>query len=439
MKTFRSIWELTPEQQVDVIKGKLVCNITPEAILALHYNTAGLDKRHTVETYSYLLTNGEHAFKKRYITKFGQWRVNALRDGIPMHQWGLEDVLAVVRGDFGIVDSPTSDNFNSKLVIKRATGLPVEQWHPKDIIAYAQTYHLENGPVEPRVTMRGNAVRSLRYMILAPGEWTRSEQLDGLDGNLTKHKEFDYDSIIESVREHSSLPLEWSSDEVYEFLSNDVYPPKTSNGLWVNDVNREFISLEHLPLNYMQAFLLEEISLPFTKAEICDEYRRRRGVVSLDDFIIITQVRTMTRKSAPTTVAFVTDMLEGFTGYMQKANGRNSAVAAEAHHTMYSLITKIVRMDYVEYNEAMGLVLDYIYRNTTGIFAPHRVFGGITDIKLTPKQFAFYEQYMNLLLKTANPATRFTAANETSLVELTKVSPATDIADKIRNFYKLDV
>lgn len=439
MKTFRSIWELTPEQQVDVINGKLVCNITPEEVLALHYNTESVDKRHTVETYSYLLLNGENAFKKRYITKFGQWRVSALRAGVPMHQWGLEDVLAVVRGDFGIVDTPTSDDFNSKLVIKRATGLPVEQWHPKDIIAYAQTYHLLNGPVEPRVTERGNPVRSLRYMILAPGEWTRSEQLDGLDGKLTKQKEFDYDSIIESVREHDGLPLEWSSDEVYEYLNNDVHPQKTSNGLWVNDVNREFITIEHLPLDYMQAFLLGEITIPFTKVEICDEYRRRRGISSLTDSIIITQVRTMTRESKPTTVAFVTDMLEGFTGYMNKANGRSSAVAAEAHHTMHALISKIVRMDYVEYNEAMGVVLDYVYRNQTGIFAAHRVFGGITDIKLTPKQFAFYEQYMNLVLKTANPSTRFAAARETSLVELIKVSPVSDIADKIRNFYKLDV
>lgn len=439
MKQVKTIWELDLDEQLAVITGKLKSNITPEQVLALHRNTQKIDPRHTVETYAYWLENDTKVFEKRYVTKHGQWRVSALREGLTVDQWPLEDVLALVRGDIPVQVDATTDDSNIKRALKGSTGLSVELWHPKDIIAYAQTYHRPEGPVLPRVTDRGNPVRSLRYMVLAPGEWTRSEQLDGLDGKLAKQKEFDLDVIYESIVFHRQLPLEWSRDEIYNFLSNDVYPPKTSNGLWVNDVNRKHVVLEHLTLDAMQAFLLEEIDLQFGKTKICEEYRRRNGGQSFTDKIIVNQVRTMTRETKPSNVVYVTDMLQGFTDYMQKADGRNATTAAEAHHTMHALISKVVRMDFVEYNEAMGVILDYVYRNLTGVFAPGRVFGGISEVKLTSKQYAFYELYMNLILRTANPATRFEMAKQTDLTLLLKQAPVGDLSDKIHNFYKLDV
>lgn len=440
MKHFPTIWSLKHEDRVQILTGDLECNISPQKVLEWCRNMEDVDPRHTVETYGHYLRHGKASFEKRYITKHGQWRQNALLQDRTLDEWPLEYVLSVVRGELGVITTPEEDDMRIKMALRAATSLPTDTIHPKDIIAYAQTYHSPTGPVMPRQTVRGNPVRSLRYMVLRPGEWTTSEQLDALDGNLSKHKEFDEDTVVESIRESLRLPMEWSRDEIYDFISNDVQPPKTSNGLWVNDVNRKYVILQHLTLEQMQAFFREEITLDFTKSDICKEYRLRRGLVDLSDMIIVNQVITMTQETTPSEVRFVTDMLEGFSSYMKQAGGKHPDIAAEAHHTMNALIGKVIRMPFVHYNEAMSIMLDYIYRNKTGIFAPHRVFGGITDVKFTPKQYAFYEQYMSLMLRTANPAERFHAAKNTSLVELVKVSPiGGDIGDKIRNFYKLDV
>lgn len=440
MKHFTTIWKMTAQDRSDVIRGVIESNISPQTVLEWCRNVEGVDPRHTVETYAYLLEHGDKAFQKRYVTRTGQWRVNAKLEGVPLDQWPLDYVLSVVRGEFGIVGSETSDDIMIRRALGAATGLPTTTMHPKDIIAYAQTYHSPTGPVTPKLTVRGNPIRSLRYMVLRPGEWTRSEQLDMLDGNLSRHKEFDQESGLESIRESLNLPLAWSRDEIYGFLSNDVLPPKTSNGRWVNDVNRQYIPLEHLTVWDIQSFFKGEITLDFTKSELCTEYRGRRGLRDLPDMIIVNQVIAMTESTQPAETKYVTDMMEGFVTYMQKSKGQYPEVAAEAHHTMLNLISRVVRLDYVQFNESMGAILDFIYQHKTDVFAPHRVFGGIAEMNVTSKQYQFYELFMNLLLRTANPATRFSAAKSTGLEELIRLSPiGADLGDKIRNFYKLDV
>lgn len=435
---FKSVYELNPAEVEHTILGMLDSNITPQMMFDHLVRSGKVDPTFTLESYADSLMLSKKDWDAIYRTKSGYLVVDATRKAtIP--QWTIEECIGVLKGELG-TDQPGSWEHRRTLAIDNISGqlgINLRDWHEDDIKKFIFTYKSPSDYGKPFLTKRGNPEKSPKYTRVSPYGWTHSELQDGLEGFLRPAKEVDPELLLEQVRLEYRLPIAWDRDEVINHIVNGITPPKASNGVWVNDVTREYMEINQVPFWDLQAALRGEIDLVYTEVEILVECKRRLQIPNLPDDIVKQQVKSMEKKDLDK-YNYIDVAVEDFIQALKASRGVDPKVAAAGHHALNNMFNKVIRLPLVEFTVAYGILLDHVAKNLTTWFADDKVFGGCDEMTIPPAAYRFYELFLSTIVRTANPTTRYVNAKATSIETIAKVAPVKELDAKLREFYNLD-
>lgn len=430
-----SVYNLTDSQRNDIITGKLDCNICPDTVFNYLKGMLLVDNRFTLETYAQYLIMGKQKWEQQYITSNGNWVVNAKRDP-NISQWTVSECVDVLKGELKHT-SPEIDYTNALDSIASQLRIDIRKWHQRDIDKFVSTYVDNHNYHKPELTERGNLVMSSKYALVEPMGWSKSEQLDGIEGKLKPVRHHGSEIVTELLRKSYKLPIAWSTEDIFNYIEGNVKPPLTTDGLWVNDITREYIPINQLTLVEIKAMFRREVKPTFSDKKLAFEIKRRLNIPNTPDNLIKQQVITMEQRDIAQ-FEYVTTALDSFTHSIKESKGKYASIAVNAQYTMNNLLNQIIRLDFNDFGVAYGMVLDYVAKNLNTVFSDAVVFSGVQEMDIGSKQYNFYELFMGLIIKTANPKTRFAKAKNTDLNIVVENSPVSGLVDKLRVFYNLN-
>jgi hypothetical protein len=157
----------------------------------------------------------------------------------------------------------------------------------------------------------------------------------------------------------------------------------------------------------------------------------------LDLATVKKHIATLIEEERPMSNVIIKQNLDEYLKGMGPGKRVSEADAAGYQTLMYNTLVRVLAMRGREFTDSWGEVLDFFNINLKSMFDAGRAFRGIGQLNLSSRDRKNFEQLMNLLIKTASPATRYQQAKNTSFETVLRDMPSEEIRQQLLAFYNL--
>lgn len=369
-------------------------------------------------------------------TESGLWLRDETRNLKDPMKWTLQELQAWAKGEIKsgphISDKQLQVAARAYVTVHQDTN--GAEWSDREIHAWLKTGET------PKKTTGGfypnSPVRALRNA----GEWKREELTDYLRKEIPATKNATYEDLHYAICAKWDCPITWTEADVVAFVLKNIQPKMTSNGLYVNDQARQYKPAVYWKQSELKAWGLGELpasdvaSDDDLRLEVCKRYSYPDR---LDVATVKKHIATLKEEERPMSNVIIKSNLDEYFKGMGPSRRVSEADAASYQTLMYNTLVRILAMRGREFTDSWGEVLDFVNANLKTMFDAGRAFRGIGQLNLSSRDRKNFEQLMNLLIKTANPATRYQQAKNTSFETVLRDMPSEEIRQQLLAFYNL--
>jgi len=369
-------------------------------------------------------------------TESGLWLRDETRNRKDPMQWTLAELQAWAKGE--IKSGPHITDKQLQLAARAYVTANQDsngaEWSDREIHAWLKTGDT------PKKTTGGfypnSPVRALRNA----GEWKREELTDYLRKEIPATKNATYEDLHYAICAKWDCPITWTEADVVAFVLKNIQPKMTRNGLYVNDQARQYKPAVYWKQSELKAWGLGELpasdvaSDEDLRLEVCKRYSYPDR---LDLATVKKHIATLKEEERPMSNVIIKSNLDEYFKGMGPGRRVSEADAAGYQTLMYNTLVRVLAMRGREFTDSWGEVLDFVNANLKTMFDAGRAFRGIGQLNLSSRDRKNFEQLMNLLIKTANPATRYQQAKNTSFETVLRDMPSEEIRQQLLAFYNL--
>lgn len=369
-------------------------------------------------------------------TESGLWLRDETRNRKDPMQWTLQELQAWAKGE--IKSGPQISDKQLQLAARTYVTTHQDsngaEWSDREIHAWLKTGET------PKKTTGGfypnSPVRALRNA----GEWKREELTDYLRKEIPATKNATYEDLHYAICAKWECPITWTEADVIAFVLKNIQPKMTSNGLYVNDQARQYKPAVYWKQSELKAWGLGELPASDVardedlRLEVC---KRFSYPDRLDLATVKKHIATLKEEERPMSNVIIKQNLDEYLKGMGPGKRVSEADAAGYQTLMYNTLVRVLAMRGREFTDSWGEVLDFFNINLKSMFDAGRAFRGIGQLNLSSRDRKNFEQLMNLLIKTASPATRYQQAKNTSFETVLRDMPSEEIRQQLLAFYNL--
>lgn len=306
-------------------------------------------------------------------------------------------------------------------------------WTDADVTRY-----LESGQL-PRRAEDGTWIDSKQHKEMAAKGWTDAQLKLYLTGKLKPTKGAPSEALLDEIIVRFGIPAAWSEEQIRIFLHNGTEPAKTVNGNWVNDQVRAHKPAACWSLTELKDWALDELkaTAKATDNQLLAEVKTRFGVNNLDMKMAKDLLANLTIQKPSISETMIDQNLSSYADRMKVGKPITEAEAAGCQQLFFHTLTRILRMDGREFVASWTKVLDFVNEHRAGLFAPERAYRGLAQMSLTKRECKTFEQLMNLVIRTADPATRFAQAGKVNFEVVMRDIADEAIRQKLLGYYKI--
>jgi hypothetical protein len=354
----------------------------------------------------------------------------------PIEQWTLEDTAAFVRGE-----SKKPISITEREVIERARQLLFnvcqkwECWGVSDIHAF-----LKDG-TRPTPTSGGFYKNDPARAEKKAANWKEEELVDFLKGELKETRAANEVELYQVIAIKWRIVPAWSEADIKEFVLFNRSPKLSVGGYWSNDVVREAKPAVYWTKNELMAFVSGEISATAKapEKELYAEVRVRFGV---DDSYSVERLNQLLKdyieEELPMSLLFVKSNLDNYAVVMGKGAPVTEQGAGQAQALLYNTFSRVLRLEGRLFVDGWTMILDFVSANRNTMFDERNSYRGVAVTTLSDRDRRNHEQLLNLVIKTANPESRYAEAVNTNFtVALDGISDEA-IRQRILSYYQIN-
>lgn len=293
---------------------------------------------------------------------------------------------------------------------------------PDDVLrhlsdAEVRAYYLYRKPWVK--TKRGHFLNDPKRLAREAKAWSDAELQDWLEGELKASQEAPPEALIEEVYRRRNISPSVYEADAKRLVLEGIEPPRTSEGLLVRDRLRDGKFAQHWSMQELKAWCIGEINATHrapTKAllqtlrerfKVNDNYSEARLKHSMKDYLL---------EKSMTTLA-ITQTLESYRDTMKTGpKPVLDSKAAAAQLMLYRSIRRIMALEGRDFVDNWTALLDFVYQNRKGIFSDVNAMRGCSAMAIGANDYRTFEGLLNLLLKTADPATRALELKKVDLI-----------------------
>lgn len=268
-------------------------------------------------------------------------------------------------------------------------------------------------------------------------KWRDVELVELFKGNVVAVAPNTLDKGIADARRRFVLPLAWSDAEVMDYTVNQVVPPKTSEGDWINDIERIDKPFHLWTDSELIGLVRGEITIPDT-ANINVAFREMRERWYYTDDAsnerITADVQELGIAISDRPVEFLDHELNNFKTVMTDELSTRIDKAI-VHTQLYKATRRVLRLPLEKFLRVWKELLDFAEVNDV-LFSGKDVFEGSNYANLTNRQMAVYTQILVIIVNTKYVSDRYTLTRGefSSLFEALRDGVA---EGKLTTFYKV--
>ena len=307
------------------------------------------------------------------------------------------------------VTNETAERFHGHYRTKATVqmGEMVKEWSKEEVLRFTRTGEL------PKKSSGGFYLDSpLRASKIAQ-EWSKEELLDFFKGELKATKNASEEALINEAIIKWNMSPRWSERDIRDYILTGKEPASNKDGILVHDQLRRLKPAYHWSRKELKAWARGEIRS--TKAapdkdliqsikihyQLSEEHSKEFVIELLSNL-----------KEEPATMAeiVIQHNLETYAREMAPGKPLTETQAANYQQLLYATLIRILKMEGSEFVEHWTMLLDFVHVNRATLFHELRAYRGVSALTLAARDCRNFEQMMNLLLKTCDPAVRYSSS-----------------------------
>jgi hypothetical protein len=354
----------------------------------------------------------------------------------PIEQWTLEEVKAFICGDV-----KKTSTITEKEVVERGRTFTFKvdarhtEWGFKDVFNWLKSGEL------PTQTSGGFYHNDPKRASKHAKAWTRDELVDFLKGELKASLKAPEEELMDVVVINWRLPVEWTESEIKGYVLRNIQPQKTESGFWLNDRVRAKKPATYWSKSELIAFVRGELPATdvATEAALYDAVRDCFSVGRDYSEERLTQLLVDYKEEPlPMSLQFVEHNLAQYAAGMGKGVMVNEEGAAGFQTLLYHTMGRVLRLEGRQFVDGWTMILDFANKHRTTMFDERSSYRGVSVIKLADRDRKNFEQLLNLVVKTSDPATRYNQAQNTNFTVALRGITDESVRQRVLSYYQVD-
>ncbi len=355
--------------------------------------------------------------------------------GLPVNKWTLDQVQRVLRNELKRpIDVAETSIVERGASFVHQVDSNYEAWSFRDVYRW-----LVDGRL-PKRTDNGFYKNDPRRERKLAREWTNEEVVEFLRGNIKATVNAPADEIYQTAAILWSIPSTWSNVDIREYVLYNRQPAVSPKGLLINDAVRNKKPATYWTKDELVAFatgdippgevanedqLFKEIRLRFN---LSDTYSNERLTQLLKEY---------KEEPLPMSLQFAKYNMEQYARNMGQGVAVDETGAAANQTSLYHTMTKLLRLEGRDFMDGWTMLLDFVNANRTTMFSEKQCFRGIRSMKLSDRERQNFEQLMNLVIRTANPNTRYAQVKDINFEVVLRGISDENIRQRVMSYYGL--
>lgn len=353
----------------------------------------------------------------------------------PIAEWTLAEVKDFVHGKIKKAASITE-----KEVVMRGGDFTFEADHEHERWGFKDIHKWLKTDEKPTKTLGGFYKNDPLRLSKVATAWTEEELIDFLKGELKATRNASEEELEQAVTLKWRLSELWTADEVKDYVLFNRAPQLTENGYLLNDVVRAKKPAGYWTISELKAFAIGEITETeaASSKSLFDEIRNRLTITdSYTDERIVQLMKDYVEEPLPMSLIFVQHNLEKYKEKMGKGQPVDEPGAAAAQGLLFNTISRVLRLEAREFVDGWTMILDFINANRNTMFDERHSFRGMAVVQLSDRDRRNFEQLLNLVIKTSNPATRYMEAKNTNFTAALGGVTDETIRQRVLSYYEV--
>lgn len=356
--------------------------------------------------------------------------------GLPVNKWSLDQVQRVLRNELKRpIDVAETSVVERGASFVHQVDSNYEAWSFRDVYRW-----LVDGRM-PKRTDNGFYKNDPRRERKLAREWTNEEVVEFLRGNIKATVNAPADEIYQTAAILWSIPSTWSNVDIREYVLYNRQPAVSPKGLLINDAVRNKKPATYWTKDELVAFATGDIppGEVANEDQLFKEIRLRFNLSEAYSNERLTQLlKEYKEEPLPMSLQFAKYNMEQYARNMGQGVAVDETGAAANQTSLYHTMTKLLRLEGRDFMDGWTMLLDFVNANRTTMFSEKQCFRGIRTMKLSDRERQNFEQLMNLVIRTANPNTRYAQVKDINFeVVLRGISDET-IRQRVMSYYGLN-
>lgn len=334
------------------------------------------------------------------------------------------------------VSNETAERFHNHYRTKATVqmGDVVNEWSRSEVLNYSRTGEL------PKKSSGGFYIDSPVRASKCAQEWYKEELVDFLKGELKASQKASSDALFDAAIIKWNLSPRWTERDIREYIVNGKEPATTTDGLLVHDQLRRLKPALHWTRKELKAWARGEVKS--TKAapekDLIDAIKFYYQLSEeLSKELVIKLLSNLKEEDATMAEIVIHHNLETYAREMAPGKPVTEQQAATYQQLLYSTLNRILKMEAAEFVEHWTMLLDFVHVHRATLFHEMRAFRGVSALTLSSRDCRNFEQMMNLLLKTSDPAVRYVSTGVLNYDVVLGEIPSEEVRQKLLAYYRI--
>lgn len=343
-------------------------------------------------------------------TGSGLWVQSLLRD--TRNFLTYDEITAYLKGDITLPPLVHVAHVPIQLrdMLEGSLGTSVRHWSAVELVNFCA---FDTRPVK---TMRGIYRHSPIRAMKSASQWLDAELLDWVEGFIGLNELTTERQLMAELQSRYNIPADWSRDEVVTWVTENIVPEYTMDGIWVNSQVRMEKTVSEWSTLEVVAFARGNITIEENRRkDLMREIRSRYFYPStVSDDGILSDIRA---KGIHIDQNSSTALVEATETFIQGISTAPSDREASYVHTKYlQELRRVMTVQPDIFYKVWTAVLNRAKDNEAIVFNDVSVFRGFDMMTATKINRDSYSQLLLLMINTMHPETRYTLSNVSSFI-----------------------
>lgn len=310
----------------------------------------------------------------------------------------------------------------------------VNEWSKEEVVNYMRTGEL------PKKSKGGFYLDSPVRASKSAQEWSKAELVDFLRGELKASKNASQEALIDAAMVKWDLDSRWSERDIKEYILNGKEPATTSDGLLIHDQLRRLKPAKFWSRKELKAWTRGEIKSTkvATDKDLIKAIKYHYQLSEeMSKELVIDLLSNLKEEPLTMVEIVIQHNLETYAREMAPGKPVTDQQAASYQQLLYTTLNRILKMEAAEFVENWTMVLDFVHARRATLFHEMRAFRGVSALTLSARDCRNFEQMMNLLLKTSDPAVRYASTAVLNYDVVLGEIPSEEIRQKLLAYYRI--